>query len=300
MNRSRRPPLISVVICNNGRASTVAQCLQALVRQEEQSFELLVVQNGNDDPEIRKLTQNGLDFRYEWIGEEGLSRARNHGLNMSTAPLIAFIDADAVPQPAWLGNLVKAFDDPLVMAAGGRIAIPECDPETRELCIAIQGAGSLEPKVVDISDPEWFRKAAFGHIGTGGNMAFRRTVLKGWPGFDERLGLPHSSCEDLYAFLSIVAKGHRLAYAPDAVVVHPVPLPDVSALRERALSSQTSAMRYWRFLFFEAHGYKLRCLQFLWKALVKRVASLAKATSGRAPAIRSRDLWRARLQGLIG
>jgi cellulose synthase/poly-beta-1,6-N-acetylglucosamine synthase-like glycosyltransferase len=34
---------------------------------------------------------------------------------------VAFIDDDAIPEPHWLASLAREFEDPAVMAVGGRI-----------------------------------------------------------------------------------------------------------------------------------------------------------------------------------
>jgi cellulose synthase/poly-beta-1,6-N-acetylglucosamine synthase-like glycosyltransferase len=146
-----------------------------------------------------------------------LSRARNDGALHSDSDIVAYIDDDAIPDPNWLTALAAEFADPNVMAVAGYIE-PISESE------ATSGSGGKLRKV-DRNTPRWFAITTFGGIGDGGNMAFRRSAFRLWPGFDERFGLGAilSSGEEHNAFFSLVALGGRCVYTPHAVVRH---LPD--------------------------------------------------------------------------
>ena len=79
--------------------------------------------------------------------------------------------------------------------------------------------------MLDQSVPGWFERTAFGGLGKTGNMCIRASAFRDWPGFDLRLGrgAPLRAGEDTYAFLSLVDRGFRVVYTPDAVVRHSDP-----------------------------------------------------------------------------
>ena len=58
--------------------------------------------------------------RYVLEPRPGLSHARNRGMSVASAPLVAFIDDDAIPATDWLERLTAAFEDPDIAAATGR------------------------------------------------------------------------------------------------------------------------------------------------------------------------------------
>ena len=57
----------------------------------------------------------------ENTGPKGLSGARNTGTAVAKAEIVAFLDDDAEAAPDWLERLAALYDDPDVLAVGGRV-----------------------------------------------------------------------------------------------------------------------------------------------------------------------------------
>src|SRR5204863_8136925 len=53
--------------------------------------------------------------------ERGLSGARNTGIGLAHAEVVAFLDDDAIAAPDWLERLLAGYADPKVMGVGGKI-----------------------------------------------------------------------------------------------------------------------------------------------------------------------------------
>lgn len=53
--------------------------------------------------------------------EQGLSGARNTGVELATSDVVVFLDDDAAARPGWLAGLVRNYADPNVLGVGGRI-----------------------------------------------------------------------------------------------------------------------------------------------------------------------------------
>ena len=199
----------TVVVCTRDRPAFLTACLESLVRQTARNFEILVVDSAPRDGRNQQIAAK---FGAGCVVEPrpGLSCARNTGLRNCGTPLVAFLDDDCEAAPDWLEQLTGEFDSAQVGAVTGSILMP--DPEFGPQRMAVSRA-----------HPEWFEIANFGGIGSGGNMAFRRSVFGAWNGFDERLGrgavIP--ACEESYAFHAIVEAGHEIVYTPAAVVTHP-------------------------------------------------------------------------------
>jgi GT2 family glycosyltransferase len=207
---SVRPPArVTVAVCTRDRPDTLARCLDALQRVEHPDFHVLVVDNAPmGDGACVVSAAAGVE--YLLVPEPGLSRARNAAACATASGIIAYLDDDAIPEPAWLLELERPFDDPAIAAVVGQVRP--------------RGPHSGEDHVlrVERSDAGWAERTLFGGLGIGANMAFRRSVFTSWPGFDERLGrgavIPGG--EEHEAFFALLAEGYAVAYVPAAEVYH--------------------------------------------------------------------------------
>ena len=109
---------VSVVVPAYNAESTIDGAMQGLLRQQypRGCFEVIVVENGSRDHTLSRLTRYGQDIRVVHEKKQGAAAARNAGIRAASFPHIAFTDADCVPDPSWLREL---------MAYAGRH--PRCD-----------------------------------------------------------------------------------------------------------------------------------------------------------------------------
>jgi GT2 family glycosyltransferase len=255
------PLTCSVIVCTRDRPEQLEKCLRGISEQTLKPFEIIVVDNAPLNGTAEEVSRQW-GAKYVLEARLGLSRSRNTGAREASAEVVAYIDDDALARPDWLENLLPVFQSENVMAAGGRTLPPDADSEIRGLCQLIQGVGAGQAIVLDKSHPKWFEIAAFGGIAGGSNMAFRRSAFNEWPGFDLRLGLPHSGCEDLFAFLSLVKAGFQVAYLPDAVVMHPTAC-TVDGLKKHYLANAAHAISYVLFLFIHLPQHRGKLLKFV-------------------------------------
>ncbi len=107
-------PNITVLLAAYNSAGTVARAIRSVLEQTEQSYELLVIDDGSSDKtaeiadgfarqdarvRVIRMAQNG-----------GQSKARNHGLAMARGRWTATLDADDRYHPKRLAALVEAGD----------------------------------------------------------------------------------------------------------------------------------------------------------------------------------------------
>lgn len=284
-NGNHKTLTCSVVVCTNNRPAELEKCLAGVSRQSIRPMEVLVVDNADNGHCVREMA---VRFGAQYLREKtiGASQARNRGIAESKGEIIAYLDDDACPEADWLVNLLGAFSDSDVMAAGGRTLAPQGDAEAQQLCALIQGPGSvMEPLVVDKSHPQWFEMTAFGGLGMTGNMAFRRTAFEHVTGFDTRLGLPGAAGEEQFAVFNLVDRGFKAAYAPGAVVTHPTTF-TVEGLRARYFAACSYAISYILFFMVNVPDHRKKLLKFLLEAVrgVKREWR-GKPVNGAQPAI---------------
>lgn len=231
----------TIIICTRNRPQSLARCL-ARLHELRHPHDVLVVDNSSDTHETRQVAE-AAGVRYTREPVVGVNRARNRGGREASGDVVVYIDDDAVPAESWLPNLLREFDDPRVVAAGGRI-IPgeEGNPDTSEAAL-ISGYDCGPQRIaVDRDTDGWFERACFGGLGNGANMAFRRSAFDDGAVFDERIGYgtPVRGFGDHSGFFHVVANGGRAVYAPDAVVYHVV---EGNAADQRA--KRTRGLRAW-------------------------------------------------------
>lgn len=105
------PTRVCVVIASwNGR-QLLPECLAALAAQTFRGFEVIVVDNGSTDGSAAWLAAHAPTVRVICnAANRGFAAANNQGIAASDAPLVATLNNDAVPEPAWLDRLVEAAD----------------------------------------------------------------------------------------------------------------------------------------------------------------------------------------------
>jgi len=134
-----KPPQISVIIPVYNHQDALWQCLESLLLQTFQDFEVIIVDDGSAVPV--KLP----DFHREFVypvqlicqSNQGAPAARNRGFDESIAPYILFCDADIV----WEKDALEKMYNVLVVQHNIDIAYSSfyfgrkkfvCGPYTRE------------------------------------------------------------------------------------------------------------------------------------------------------------------------
>ena len=142
-----QPPRLAVVIPCYNYAAYVGEAIESVVSQGRDDVELVVVDDGSTDASWEVIsTFPGL--RAERIPNGGSVKACVHGLDMTTAPFVLFLDADDRIEPGSLANILVRLDPSVaklqfslgrIDAAGVRIgpAVPTVsDFRDRERLIA--------------------------------------------------------------------------------------------------------------------------------------------------------------------
>lgn len=197
----------SVIICIYNRPVQVIECLESLLAMDFKDFEIVLADDASTDDTPNRLE----NFRQAHprtpitiVRNEynlGVSGARNTGLKAAQGEFVFFTDSDCTVDRGWLGALIKAFDNPDVVAVSGLVI--DLPPQT----IAERAyAGTCR-----LGLQNWQRRAL-----VGCNMGFRRAIVGRYL-FDE--ALTYGCDEDDIAW-RMQRAGHGSAFVPDAVVYH--------------------------------------------------------------------------------
>jgi glycosyltransferase involved in cell wall biosynthesis len=207
------PPLITALVCTRNRGDSITATLASILAGTHPHFELIVVdQSVTDETECAVAPfLNDARLRYIRSQTQGVSRARNLGLQEARSEVVVLTDDDCVAPPHWLETMEEAF------AAHPNVAVAFCNvdpaPYDRQAGFipAYQRTGSK--LLSNISE-----KCAARGIGAG--SAVRREAVLSLGGFDEMLGpgADFPACEDGDMAVRALLCGYEV-YETDAVAL---------------------------------------------------------------------------------
>ncbi|HYL60511.1 MAG TPA: glycosyltransferase family A protein [Candidatus Acidoferrales bacterium] len=99
---------VSVVIPTYNRRAMVREAIDSVLANTGVEFELIVVDDGSTDdtPELARCFQADARFIYERTANRGVAAARNRGVELARAPLVAFLDSDDLWSPQKLAKQI--------------------------------------------------------------------------------------------------------------------------------------------------------------------------------------------------
>lgn len=226
---------VSVVVPFHNAKGTIAPLLASLLNQTypKEKFEIILVDDGSNDDsvvELDKLLRNVKSPAVKILPNEikkGPANARNKGILESRGTIVAFTDADTVPDADWLKNLVRGFDTEGVGGVRGEI---------------IADSYVLFPlRVAPLGMKSGYKTC---------NMAYRKDALLKVGLFDERFRHPFGEDGDIAH--RILDSGLRIADVPEAKVLHPI--------KKRTLRQTIgdAMLRRYDVLFFHKHPKEAR------------------------------------------
>jgi len=124
-NRTEKAPKVSAVIVAYKIGQGLIQCLDSLAASENPPCEIIVVDNGGNEDIAAELARRPilhLRVGYNVILAEG----RNIGVHFARAPIISFIDDDAIAAKDYLASVVEAFEAFDIHAFRGKV-LPKSD-----------------------------------------------------------------------------------------------------------------------------------------------------------------------------
>ncbi|MBU3951873.1 MAG: glycosyltransferase, partial [Proteobacteria bacterium] len=226
---------LSVIVCTYNRCRSVETLINAFERcerAENLDWELLIVDNNSRDATrqtIETIQKTNKTIRYAVETKQGLSHARNRGIEKSHGNYLFFMDDDAVPDRHFLTDVCKVIKDlPQVQIIGTKVIsyFPDkpkwfatSGPYALRGILGIYDLGihyrKLTPK-----DPT--------PIGSG--LLIKKSWFEEWGGFDTRLGVKGNARitgrdEDTDLMINAMASGTILYYSPIPLVHH---YPDLS------------------------------------------------------------------------
>jgi glycogen(starch) synthase len=177
---------VSIVVNTLNRAESLRRALLSLRQLNYPKIEVVVVVGPSTDDTEAVLKAFKGQIKIGHCHEPNLSASRNVGIRLASGELVAFIDDDSVPDPWWLDDVIPAFEDPEVVAAGGPVY--DHDGATLFACYSFTDVHGDTTTWTEGTNPS--RLVAAPRSGLivypiGTNSVFRRSPLISIGGFDE-------------------------------------------------------------------------------------------------------------------
>ncbi|MER6997287.1 glycosyltransferase family 2 protein [Streptomyces sp. NPDC000410] len=220
---SRRTHSVVICVYTEDRWDDILSAVDSVRRQSLPPLEILLVVDHN--PALRERL--GTEFKAYGddvrvlanAGPRGLSAGRNTGIAAARGEIVAFLDDDAVAERDWLRYFDEGYDDPRVMAVGGRTLPawasgrrPAWFPEEFDWVVGCTYRG-LPPGRVRVRNV------------LGGNASFRRTAFDATGGFATGIGRDGDKrplgCEETELCIRLSrALPHAVLLIDDRAVIH--------------------------------------------------------------------------------
>lgn len=202
-------PEFSVVVPTHDRSDLLRAALASVLAQTVRNFEVIVVDDGGPEPIDQILFRYSASLelsliRQSWKGPGG---ARNAGAATAQGDLLAFTDDDCQPAADWLSQIAaKHRQSPASLIGGCTINGLEQNPYA-----------TTSQMILEIAYAHYNRDPENARFFAANNIAIPAALFREIGGFDEGFRIASEDRELCDRWLHL---GHRMSYAPRAIVVH--------------------------------------------------------------------------------
>ena len=231
LQQKQNIPAVGITLPLYNKGKYIARALDSIFAQTYQDFEIIVVDDGSSDngPDIVSC-YNDPRIRLIRQGNAGPGAARNRGICETTAPLLAFLDADDEWLPEFLEKSVQRLQlhPDCVLSAAGQYRTADrisWEPKWRSLGIT-EGPWRMPTN----TDPRFMKRAIdFFHPG---DIVCRREVIERFGGFYTKDCCNYG--EDVYLWVQI-ALNYKIYLDPAPLFWWHTEASEISAYSPRKL-----------------------------------------------------------------
>lgn len=198
-------PLVSIVVPAFNAEKTLPRLIESIKRQTLDDYEVIIIDDGSSDATSDAFYQaTGSDPRFRLVRlakNQGVSNARNVGIDLAKGEFLYFCDADDTVLPQTLCELVAACSDADVVLVSARLYK---DENSWELYVPWD---RLDLEIIEQNGP-----IAGGCAGYVCCYFFRRSIIGA-----ERFNSDFSLLEDAEFMSRVCRGGLRYAYCDKAL-----------------------------------------------------------------------------------
>jgi GT2 family glycosyltransferase len=209
---------VSVIITAYNAAGDLPACLDGLLQQRYEDFEVIVVDNASNDATPQVAARYQQFINYIRLKENvAVAGGYNAGAAQASGDILVFINADTIPQGGWLAALVcPIFDNPAIGMTTSRILLAQ-SPHLINTCgNDITWTGLTVCRGVGENAEKWQDYCEVSAV-SGAACAIRRSIFEKIGGFDETFEF---YLDDTDLSLRARLLGYQIWYVPDSVIHH--------------------------------------------------------------------------------
>jgi len=229
----------SVIIPAYNSEKTIGQCLEALINQTagRSDYEIIVVDDGSTD-RTAELIGKYTGIKLIKQSNAGPAAARNNGAKAAQGDIILFTDADCIPEPDWIEQMLIPFEKERdLCGAKGIYKTRQREMAARFVQIEYQDKYDhlKKPKYIDFVDTY--------------SAGFKRDVFLRFQGYDT--SFPVACAEDVELSFRMSNAGLKMVFNPQAVVYHTHPNNWISYFKKKY------KFAYWRMVAVKKNPNKM-------------------------------------------
>lgn len=236
-------PRISIVIPAYNAMRTIDLCLDSLLGQLDvvDRYEIVFVDDCSTDEtaahldaRIARLPPGSPRVRLiRQAQNRGPATARNVGAAAAQGEIVIFTDSDCELDPHWLREMTRPMDDPSIAAVKGAY-------RTRQQPLMARFAQAEFEERYRLLEAHEYIDVVFSY-----SAAIRKSIFDAVGGFDT--SFPKADNEDTDLSWKIAGAGHRIKFAPAAIVYHRHPDTFSNYMRKKFSRAYWRACVYRRF-----------------------------------------------------
>ncbi len=220
-----KSPKVSVIVPNKDHPEMLMRCVESVLNSSYPNFELLIVENGSEQPQThayyRQLANNPQIRILEWTKPFNYAAVNNFAANHATGEYLLFLnnDIEAV-NPDWLDHLMRIVVQPGVGAVGGKLYYADDTIQHAGIVVGMGGVAGHSHLNFPRGVMGYMQRLSYPQnvsAVTGACLACPRHVFELVGGFDEGFVLAFN---DVDLCLQILAKKYRIVWTPDSELYH--------------------------------------------------------------------------------
>lgn len=222
----------SIVIPLYNKSYSINNCITSVLSQTHKGFEIIIVNDGSTDDSlsiVRDIYASEIDSKIIKVIDQpnqGVSAARNKGVNIAKSDYICFLDADDEWKPSFLEemySLITDFPEANLYCLQHETKVNEEDP-IRNRCYYKDGFRGYVKN--------FFKASLIGSIANSSKICIKKSALYSVGGFPEG----SKSGEDLYVWIRMSLNGN--------VAFHNKVLARVNVLQDLSRSGRSVSIPY--------------------------------------------------------
>ena len=217
-------PTVSVIMTVRNVSQTINDCLQAILSQTFDDFEIVIIDDFSTDEtkvQIEELNDERIKYfkNEKWLG---ISPSRNRGITKATGKYVFFTDGDCIVTKNWIEAGLKYLRN--------------------SNCVGVEGAIYYVSKDYKPTFADHVMENRSGGNYMTGNIAYKKAIVEKVGGFDDRF----TYLEDRDIAFRIMKHG-KICFNPEMIVCHPQVIITPKRLIESASNIKNRVYLYRKF-----------------------------------------------------